>query len=145
MKLGKLAEWMMTTVAETLAYLAFPSEHWRRIRTNNPLERIMREIRRGRESWEHFRMVRAPSTSLPPGCGISPVSSRLQRRRRPLVDATDSRPAAISLNSCAAVEFPRIISTGPCFLLWTGSTAWNVLVSGVVRIAASCTMAMRVW
>jgi putative transposase len=25
--------------------MAFPSEHWRRIRTNNPLERIMREIR----------------------------------------------------------------------------------------------------
>jgi transposase-like protein len=46
MKLGKLAEWMTASVAETLAYLAFPSEHWRRIRTNNPLERIMREIRR---------------------------------------------------------------------------------------------------
>src|SRR5215471_16597834 len=25
---------------------AFPEEHWRRIRTNNPLERILREIRR---------------------------------------------------------------------------------------------------
>ena len=46
MKLSKLAEWMTTSVADTLAYLAFPSEHWRRIRTNNPLERIMREIRR---------------------------------------------------------------------------------------------------
>ena len=33
-------------VDETLAYYAFPEEHWRRIRTNNPLERIMREIRR---------------------------------------------------------------------------------------------------
>jgi putative transposase len=30
---------------ETLAYYAFPEEHWRRIRTNNPLERILREIR----------------------------------------------------------------------------------------------------
>jgi putative transposase len=29
-----------------VSYYAFPSEHWRRIRTNNPLERIMREIRR---------------------------------------------------------------------------------------------------
>ena len=28
---------------ETLAYYAFPEEHWRRMRTNNPLER---EIRR---------------------------------------------------------------------------------------------------
>jgi putative transposase len=31
---------------QTLAYYAFPEEHWRRIRTNNPLERILREIRR---------------------------------------------------------------------------------------------------
>jgi putative transposase len=46
MKLSKLAEWITTSVVETPAYLAFPSEHWRRIRTNNPLERIMREIRR---------------------------------------------------------------------------------------------------
>src|SRR6266480_6664746 len=28
------------------AYYTFPEEHWRRIRTNNPLERILREIRR---------------------------------------------------------------------------------------------------
>jgi transposase-like protein len=26
--------------------MAFPSEHWRQIRTNNPLERVMKEIRR---------------------------------------------------------------------------------------------------
>jgi transposase-like protein len=31
---------------ETLTYYAFPEEHWRRIRTNNPLERILHEIRR---------------------------------------------------------------------------------------------------
>ncbi len=31
---------------ETLSYMAFPREHWTRIRTNNVLERIMREIRR---------------------------------------------------------------------------------------------------
>jgi transposase-like protein len=34
------------SVDETLAYYRFPEEHWRRIRTNNPLERILREIRR---------------------------------------------------------------------------------------------------
>ena len=33
-------------VDETLSYMAFPREHWTRIRTNNVLERIMREIRR---------------------------------------------------------------------------------------------------
>jgi transposase-like protein len=40
------AELVETAVEETLAYYAFPEEHWRRIRTNNPLERILREIRR---------------------------------------------------------------------------------------------------
>ena len=45
-KLGKVADWVAETVEETLSYYAFPDEHWRRIRTNNPLERIMREIRR---------------------------------------------------------------------------------------------------
>ncbi|EQA35341.1 transposase, mutator-like family protein [Leptospira inadai serovar Lyme str. 10] len=29
-----------------LAYMDFPSEHWRKIRTNNPLERIIKEIKR---------------------------------------------------------------------------------------------------
>ena len=33
-------------VHETLTYYAFPDIHWLKIRTNNPLERIMREIRR---------------------------------------------------------------------------------------------------
>lgn len=33
-------------MGETLTYYDFPSEHWRRIRTNNPLERILREVRR---------------------------------------------------------------------------------------------------
>ena len=46
MKLTKVAEWLEQTVGETLVYYGFPGEHWRRIRTNNPLERIMREIRR---------------------------------------------------------------------------------------------------
>lgn len=31
--------------AETLAYTEFPPEHWRRIRTNNEIERINREIK----------------------------------------------------------------------------------------------------
>jgi putative transposase len=46
MRLGKAAELVERAVDETLAYYAFPEEHWRRIRTNNPLERLMREIRR---------------------------------------------------------------------------------------------------
>jgi putative transposase len=46
MKLPKAAELVSEGIHETLSYYAFPQEHWRRIRTNNPLERINREIRR---------------------------------------------------------------------------------------------------
>ena len=46
MRLAKAARVVRDGVEETLTYMQFPSEHWRRIRTNNPLERIMREIRR---------------------------------------------------------------------------------------------------
>ena len=45
-KLRKAAELVEQGVAETLSYYGFPEPHWRRIRTNNPLERIIREIRR---------------------------------------------------------------------------------------------------
>ena len=46
MKLSKAAGILEEGAHETLSYYSFPSEHWRRIRTNNPLERIMKEIRR---------------------------------------------------------------------------------------------------
>ncbi len=46
MRLAKAAEKVENAIGETLTYYAFPETHWRRIRTNNPLERLMREIRR---------------------------------------------------------------------------------------------------
>jgi putative transposase len=46
MMLGKVAQLVETAVPGTLAYSAFPEEHRRSIRTNNPPKRIMREIRR---------------------------------------------------------------------------------------------------
>jgi putative transposase len=46
MRLHKAAQMLAAGVAETLSYMAFPREHWTRIRTNNVLERLMREIRR---------------------------------------------------------------------------------------------------
>ena len=46
MKLRKAAEIVRQGCDETLNYYHFPREHRRQIRTNNPLERIMREIRR---------------------------------------------------------------------------------------------------
>ena len=46
LKLPKAAELLETKGHETLTYYAFPCNHWRQLRTNNPLERIIREIRR---------------------------------------------------------------------------------------------------
>ncbi len=46
MKLRAAAEKIREGIEETLTYYAFPDKHRRQIRTNNPLERIMREIRR---------------------------------------------------------------------------------------------------
>ena len=46
MNLNKVAEFVESTVEETLSYMNFPYEHWTRLRTNNALERIMKEIRR---------------------------------------------------------------------------------------------------
>ena len=46
MRLTKAAELVEAKAHETLTYFAFPSNHWRQVKTNNPLERIIREIRR---------------------------------------------------------------------------------------------------
>ena len=46
MKLSKAASTVRAGIEETLSYYRFPREHWLRIRTNNMLERVIREIRR---------------------------------------------------------------------------------------------------
>jgi len=46
LRLSKAAGIVRDGINETLTYMAFPREHWRRIRTNNPIERTNREIRR---------------------------------------------------------------------------------------------------
>jgi len=45
-KMSKAADIVELAVQQTLTYYNFPDIHWQKIRTNNPLERIMREIRR---------------------------------------------------------------------------------------------------
>jgi len=46
MRLARAAEIAEVGIDETLSYYSMPSEHRRCLRTNNPLERLMREIRR---------------------------------------------------------------------------------------------------
>ena len=45
-KLKEAAKKVSDSVEETLTYMDFPSEHWLKIRTNNVIERLNREIRR---------------------------------------------------------------------------------------------------
>lgn len=46
MKLKEAAKKIEDSVEETLTYTDFPFEHWTRIRTNNAIERLNKEIRR---------------------------------------------------------------------------------------------------
>jgi putative transposase len=45
----KAAELLAAAEEDVLAYMAFPPEHWSRIYSTNPLERLIREIRRRTE------------------------------------------------------------------------------------------------
>ena len=45
-RMTKAAELVEEKGHETLTYYGFPDSHWIKLRTNNPLERLMREIRR---------------------------------------------------------------------------------------------------
>lgn len=46
MRLGKAADLVEAKIQETLTYYSYPQAHWIKLKTNNPMERIMREIRR---------------------------------------------------------------------------------------------------
>jgi transposase-like protein len=46
MKLRAAAELVAGSIDETLAYYAYPPQHWLKLRTNNPMERLLREARR---------------------------------------------------------------------------------------------------
>ena len=58
-------------IEETLTYCAFPSEHWTRIRTNNVIGRLTREIRRRPRV-----MGRSRTAQLRPDAGLRPTSPR---------------------------------------------------------------------
>ena len=46
MRLNEAAKKVEDSIEETLTYMDFPSQHWLKIRTNNVIERMNREIRR---------------------------------------------------------------------------------------------------
>lgn len=46
MKLAKAVQKVEDGIEETLTYMDYPTQHWTRIRTNNTIERLNREIKR---------------------------------------------------------------------------------------------------
>lgn len=46
MKLSAAPKKLQDGIEETLTYMDFPTQHWTRIRTNNTIERLNREIKR---------------------------------------------------------------------------------------------------
>jgi len=46
MKLGAAAKLVTESIDETLDYYAFPSQHSLKTKTNNPMERLLKEARR---------------------------------------------------------------------------------------------------
>jgi transposase-like protein len=46
MKLRKAAELVKECIEETLRYDQYPPQHWLKLKTNNPMERLMKEARR---------------------------------------------------------------------------------------------------
>ena len=46
MRLKEAAKKVEESIEETLTYMEFPTQHWLKIRTNNVIERMNREIRR---------------------------------------------------------------------------------------------------
>jgi len=46
MKLRAAAELVEKSIHETFAYYAYPPQHWLKIKTNNPMERLLKEARR---------------------------------------------------------------------------------------------------
>ena len=46
MKLSKAAELVENAIGETLSFYAYPPQHWIKLKTNNPMERLLKEARR---------------------------------------------------------------------------------------------------
>ena len=46
MKLRAAADLVEKSIHETFAYFAYPPQHWLKIKTNNPMERLLKEARR---------------------------------------------------------------------------------------------------
>ena len=70
MKLKEAAKKVEDSIEETLTYCDFPSEHWTRIRTNNVIERLNREIRRHNRRVGSFPNGKSAPCQSAHGCAM---------------------------------------------------------------------------
>jgi putative transposase len=88
--------YILDAADDILAFSAFPTEHWRQIRSNNPQERLNKEIRRRTGSAAVIRLVGALLAEQNDEWAItrrymSAESLKAQRRLEPSPE--DPRPA----------------------------------------------------
>ena len=57
-RFGKLASLMDEAECDVLSYAAFPQEHWQKVWSNNPLERVNKEVSRGGPTWWAYSRTR---------------------------------------------------------------------------------------
>ena len=79
MKLKEAAKKVEGSVEETLTYCEFPYEHWTRIRTNNVIERLNREIRRRTRVVGTFPDGNSALMLVCAGCAMWPAPSGATR------------------------------------------------------------------
>ena len=89
-KMHTAADLVERGVSETLTYYAFPDIHWQKIRTNNPLERIMKKFVGGRALSEHSLTAGPVSTWLQHDCAA--WSAKCYMNMRPLYQRKSRKP-----------------------------------------------------
>jgi putative transposase len=89
--MSKAADPVEQTVHETLTYYDLPDIHWQKIRTDNPLERIMKEIGRRTRVLAHFPTV-------------SPVSNLAAARLRQIAGTTWSAKCYMNMRPLYAQQ-----------------------------------------
>ena len=105
MKLKEAAKKVEDGIEETLTYCDFPSEHWTRIRTNNVIERLNREIRSRTRVVGSFPDGNSAVSLCPvASCGWHPVGKQYDRICKLKCEKFLTLPNAHNIYVCILLE-----------------------------------------